>query len=319
MTGLFLSVLGTSVSISLIVPVLIFLAPFLNKRYASKWKYMIWIFLALWLLVPLGEARGQLVTDLLPQTEPQKTAELEAASEALPSRRMVVELPAQMTAPIPIQPGESNSGISPLDLAAFVWMLGVLIFLSIHLFSYFHYRRQVMKRGRIIKDARILKQIFRRKQELHIRCTLRAVEDPRAESPMMIGFLSPVLVLPKEEYRPKELFFVVKHELIHLKRKDVYWKLLFLTANAVHWFNPLIWIMQKEAAVDMELSCDERVTQGADYKMRKAYTKTLMSMLHRQYDKKTLLSTQFYGGTKIMKTRFQNILIKNRKKNGFFI
>lgn len=77
--------------------------------------------------------------------------------------------------------------------------------------------------------------------------------------------------------------------------------------------------MRKEAAIDMELSCDERVTQGTSYAFRKAYTETLLSMLHKQYISKTVLSTQFYGGTKIMKKRFKNILVKNRKKNGIFI
>lgn len=111
----------------------------------------------------------------------------------------------------------------------------------------------------------------------------------------------------------------MKHELVHLKRGDVYFKLLFVTASAVHWLNPFIWIMQKEAAVDMGLSCDERVTQGANYAARKAYTETLLSMLHKRCDRRTILSTQFYGGTKIMKKRFKNILRKNRKKNGIFI
>lgn len=136
---------------------------------------------------------------------------------------------------------------------------------------------------------------------------------------MIIGFFKPVLVLPKERYSPEELFFILKHELVHLKRGDVYFKLLFVTASAVHWFNPFIWIMQKEAAVDMELSCDERVTQGANYAARKAYTETLLSMLHKRCDRRTSLSTQFYGGTKIMKKRFKNILRKNRKRNGIFI
>lgn len=108
----------------------------------------------------------------------------------------------------------------------------------------------------------------------------------------------------------------MKHELIHLKRRDIYIKLLFTVANAVHWLNPLVWIMQKEAAVDMELSCDERVIQGTDYAMRKAYTETLLSTLHKQNAKKTVLSTEFYRGKQIMKKRFKNILAQKRKKNG---
>lgn len=95
--------------------------------------------------------------------------------------------------------------------------------------------------------------------------------------------------------------------------------MLLAAAHAFHWFNPLVRMMQKEAAVDMELSCDECVVQGADYAERKAYTETLLSALHKQNARRTELSTQFYGGKQIMKKRFRNILIKTRKKNGAVI
>ncbi len=224
-----------------------------------------------------------------------------------------------MTAPIKAPSNHNQTGITVLDIVALVWIIGSLIFISVHLISYSHYKRQVTKKGRVIKEARILSLMLRIKRELRIGRTVYVVEYDKAESPMIIGFIKPVLVLPKEQYSSEELFFIFKHELVHLKRGDVYVKLLFVMANAVHWFNPLIWIMQKEAVIDMELSCDERVTQGASYGLRKAYTETLLSMLHKRCVRKTVLSTQFYGGTTIMKKRFKNILIKNRKKNGISI
>lgn len=42
-----------SVSISLMIVLVFKLAPFLNRRYAAKWKYWIWIVLALRLIIPL--------------------------------------------------------------------------------------------------------------------------------------------------------------------------------------------------------------------------------------------------------------------------
>lgn len=238
---------------------------------------------------------------------------------AMPYRGIVVEIPAQMTTPINASSEKSTADITMLDIVTLVWIIGSLIFISVHLISYSHYKRQVLKKGRMIKETRILSQIFRLRRELHISRTVCVMEYDEAESPMIIGFIKPVLVLPKEQYNSGDLFFILKHELVHFKRGDVYLKLLFVTANAVHWFNPIIWIMQKEAVIDMELSCDERVTQGTSFALRKAYTETLFSMLHKQCVRKTVLSTQFYGGTKIMKKRFKNILIKNRKKNGISI
>ncbi len=322
MTNIFLFILGISVSIGLIVMVLLLLSPFLNKRYAAKWKYLIWIFLALRLLIPFSVWNGQFVLDLLREEKTQTVSKPEEkytdhpTGAAVPYRRIVVEIPEQMTTPIHVQSEESNAGFSILDVVAFVWMMGSLIFMSVHFASYFHYKRQVMKQGKIIEDVVVLSHMSELKRELHIRRSIRVIEYCEAESPMVIGFLRPVLVLPKEQYSFEELFFILKHELVHLKRGDTYLKLLFVTANAVHWFNPLIWIMQKEAVIDMELSCDERVTQGTSYAVRKAYTETLLSMLHKRCARKAALSTQFYGGTKIMKKRFKNILRKNRKRNG---
>ena len=297
----------------------IVLTPFLNKRYAVKWKYLIWIFLALRLLVPLGAANGQPVVERLSQTGMQAAAEAEEENADMTAGgirragRVIVELPAEMTTPIvtryAAESEESNAGVTMLDIAAFVWMTGGLIFISVHVISYVHYKRQVTKKGKIVRDACILRQMSERKRELHIRRKIGVTEYAGAGSPMIIGFLKPVLVLPQERYSEEELFFILKHELIHFKRGDIWAKLLFVTANAVHWLNPVIWMMRKEAAIDMELSCDERVTKGAGYALRKAYTETLLAMLHRGCAGRTALSTQFYGGTKIMKKRFENILI----------
>ena len=325
MRNIFLSILGISVSIGLIVIGLIFLTSFLNKRYAAKWKYLIWIFLALRLLIPFSGANGQEVMDRMSLLKVGTNSESEEndannpIDTAMPYRGIVVEIPAQMTTPIKASSENSTADITMLDIMTLVWIIGSLIFIFVHLISYSHYKRQVLKNGKMIKETRILSQIFRLKCELHINRTVCVMEYDEAESPMIIGFIKPVLVLPKEQYNSEDLFFILKHELVHFKRGDVYLKLLFVTANAVHWFNPIIWIMQKEAVIDMELSCDERVTQGTSFELRKAYTETLLSMLHKQCVRKTVLSTQFYGGKKIMKKRFKNILIRNRKKNGISI
>ncbi|RKI90165.1 hypothetical protein D7V94_14985 [Parablautia intestinalis] len=325
MNHIFLSILGISVTVGLIVIVLILLTPFLNKRYTAKWKYLIWIFLAFRLLVPLSGVNGQVITDTMNQQKMQNVSESEdnypdnLMNVTTSYRWIIVEIPEQMLLPVNTPSETGKDGISILDIAALIWITGSLIFISVHFISYFLYKRRVIKNGRMIHEAHILNHMFELKHRLHIKRSVYVMEFYEAGSPMIIGFIKPVLVLPKEQYSPEELFFIFKHELVHLKRGDVYLKLLFITANAVHWFNPLIWIMQKEADIDMELSCDERVTQGAGYALRKAYTETLLSMLQKRCAEKTSMSTQFYGGASIMKKRFQNILIKNRKKNGIFI
>lgn len=322
LTNLFLSVLEISLSASLVIAVLLILSPILNKRYASKWNYWIWIFLALRLVIPFHGILGQPVTALF-QTN-RRSPSVSEVSEKIPPEAspgeealspMVVELPPQMTAPILPRTDEGNIPVTLLDLAAFLWLFGCLCFLSLHLISYLHYKKWLLKKGSPLKDKKIWEQLLALEQELQMDM-VNVIVSSRASSPMLIGFREPVLVLPKQTYPGEELFFILKHELIHLKRRDIYGKLLFVIANGIHWFNPLIWLMQREAAMDMELSCDEKVVEGADFTERKAYTETLFSVLHKRHIRKTPLSTQFYGGKDIMKKRFQNILRKRGKKNG---
>lgn len=326
-TSIFLSHFESSISIGFLIILLLLLAPLLNKRYAAKWKYWIWIVLALRLVIPVGGNGGQPDAGIQPQNETLTSPEsVQPPSDMLTDgaarRRVILELPAQIAAPVSAQPERAGGNISMLDIIAWVWMSVSLFFLSVHLASYFLLKRRILNRGRLVGDRDILCLLLKLKRELHIRCRVTIVEYSEAVSPMMMGFFNRLLILPEGQYRigepfsREEYYFILKHELIHLRRGDTWFKLLFVAANAVHWFNPLVWVMRKEAAFDMELSCDERVTQGMDYDARKAYTETLLFALYKQKAKETALSTGFYGGKHIMKRRFQNILGKGTKKNG---
>ncbi len=322
MVNLFLAVFEVSVSVSLLIAVLVIFAPFLNRRYAVKWKYWIWIFLAFRLIIPVRAERalGDLLSQMTARTFLKENNIISPLAHRVPLRRIIIEIPAQMTAPIGgMESAQNTSEITPLGVMAILWMLGGIVFILVHLFSYLHYKKQVLKRGVLVKDVGILRKMLELKRELHIKGEVHVIEYAGAVSPMIMGFLKIFLVLPKARYDTEELYFILKHELVHLKRRDGYIKLLFVAAHAVHWFDPLVWIMQKEAEIDMELSCDERVVQGEDFTRRKAYTETLLSTLHKQCTKQKYLSTKFYGGKQIMKKRFKNILIRAGKKNGAVI
>ncbi|MDE7311914.1 MAG: M56 family metallopeptidase [Eubacterium sp.] len=317
MKNLFLSVLGVSASASILIVALLLFGPLMNRRYGAKWRYRIWVILALWLAFPFSAV--QMAADALAQ-RPHSTQEAEsgiqapAEQNALPGR-IVLRIPEQMTAPITVQKDSGKMPVTLFDVAAAAWMAGSVLFFLMHLASYVHYKKKLLKNSTDIQAA-VQSQLEGLKTQMRIRRTVPVRRSIKAASPMVIGFLHPVLILPDEAYCEKDLYFILKHELVHFKRMDVWAKLLFTAANAVHWFHPLVYLMTKEAAVDMELSCDEKVVEGAGSEIRKAYTETLFSTLHKQCTKKSVLSTQFYGGIKIMKRRFQNILWKTKKKNG---
>lgn len=318
---LFLSMLEISLATGPIILLLVMLAPFLSSRYAAKWKYWIWIVLAVRLLIPFGKTESEpllvidmprQITTLLVSHDTVESALISGGeAEMLNLHEDEQELSAKMQMP------RMSVGITPLDFAAVVWLMGGLAMLSVHGFSYVHFKRQVVRNGVFVEDSSILCLLQQLTEELQIRRKIVIMKYSRAAGPMIIGFIRPILIMPDETYSREELYFILKHELVHMKRHDIYFKLLLLAVNALHWFNPAVWLMRREAAVDMELSCDESVVRGMNLEVRKAYTETLLSALYREYARRIVLSTQFYGGKHVMKKRFKNILVGTKKKNGF--
>lgn len=313
----FLSVFEISVSTGFMIILFMMLSPLVVRRYAAKWKYWVWLFLALWLIVPVKEIGGRFLN---PKTavvsEDARDTIADAEYTASP---IMIEIPTRMTTGILSLSEESKRTVTALDIIAVVWFLGGIAFISAHMLSYLHYRKRLMRQGMPIEDEEIAGLLSELKNELGIKGGVSLWKYSRAASPMLMGFFKPVIVLPKEDYSRDELFFILKHELVHYKRHDIWLKLLLVVAKGIHWFNPVVWMMQREAVIDMEMSCDERVIKNAGYDVKKAYTETLLSTIHRQYAGQTLLSTQFKGGKQIMKKRFQNILSGGKKRNGLLL
>ena len=140
------------------------------------------------------------------------------------------------------------------------------------------------------------------------------------DSPMVIGLFRPCLMLPGEDFGQRELVFILRHELTHYRRRDLWYKLALLAAHGMHWFNPLARLMRREAERDLELTCDDAVVAGSDAAARRAYSETLLASVHRQKGlSRAALSTHFYGGKEIMKERFLNILGKRGRKRGILV
>lgn len=303
---LLLSVVEVSLSSGAIILILFLTEPFFNKRYTAKWRYYTWIALAVRMIIPVNPD--------------------------LPVSRMEISIPTALAAPaadiagegVPVilQTGEQvrrAAGFSALDILAAVWLTVFSCIVMVHICSYFHSRRKILKNGACVEEESVLQQLRALKRELRISKRIDVIRYRDTAGPMIIGFFRPLLVMPDNVYSEEELFFILKHELIHVKRHDTLFKFLFMAARALHWFNPAALLMQRAAVSDMEFSCDEQVVQGNSYTERKRYMETLLSTLEKQVKKTNLLTTQFYGGSRIMKRRFQNILRQSDGKRGFFL
>jgi len=88
-------------------------------------------------------------------------------------------------------------------------------------------------------------------------------------SPMTTGIISPKIIIPAGSYREEELMVIFAHELEHIRRKDVLFRLILDIAECVFWFCPLIRLLHPRMTKWSETCCDlragERIGSIRDY------------------------------------------------------
>lgn len=99
-------------------------------------------------------------------------------------------------------------------------------------------------------------------------------------SPYVEGVLFSRLVLPSNFltlFDQEQQRLVLKHELVHIKRRDVLWNLLALILLSVFWFNPICWWGYHRFRLLQELSCDQVTLKGVSKPTRLHYAKALLT------------------------------------------
>ena len=135
-------------------------------------------------------------------------------------------------------------------------------------------------------------------------------------SPMLMGMIKPQILLPDREYTKEDLAFILEHEFAHYKRKDLWIRFLLVLARTLHWFNPFVVCMERQAIRDMELLCDSDVVKQFSKEEKKQYSAALLNCASSEKKKRTILCTsEFSKDVKTLKERFANIF-SERKKRG---
>ena len=233
---LFTSVLELSLSTGLVVAVFLALSPVLGKTVWPRWRCLLWTLLALRLLLPFP---------LPGQDAPVHLS--------LPTQAVSAPVVSTLSAPASDQTSsEAAAAASPtwLDLSALAWAAGGTGFLAWQGIAYIRFRRRILRQQHREADPQ-LQALF---QDLAIQMGLARpvslVVSENAPSPMTLGLLHPLVILPPLDADQEKLIWILRHELAHQAGGHLWCKLLLLLARAVHWFNPLVWLMRRRAEQD---------------------------------------------------------------------
>ena len=267
-TVLILSLFGFGIT-----ALLLCLKPITAKKFPAIWQYYVWIAVLFSMIIP--------VYKLIPQNWAQETPLI------LQNQTEVQEAPAGITetveivTPVEVTIEDREVTLTPkiqiriLDLLAYIWFFGWCAYLLVVIVSYIIYLIRKHKNAVTLTDNAILDEV---KRELKIKRHIRIRMSQEVGSPMLVGVIFPVVYIPCREIPDENMRMVFLHELTHYKRKDLVFKWLSLFVNAIHWFNPLAYLLCANVSEACEVSCDMAVTKYMSDTEQKIYMKTILDL-----------------------------------------
>ena len=139
-----------------------------------------------------------------------------------------------------------------------------------------------------------------------------------AISPMVVGLLSPKLVLPipvMNQLSDEQIEIVFLHEYTHLARKDALCNLCLQMLICLHWFNPFAYLMRKKLREDLEKVCDDSVIQLLSENGRLLYSRTILDLTQASLIWRVNCITAPMASTKrTLKSRLEAICSSGKRK-----
>lgn len=150
---------------------------------------------------------------------------------------------------------ETINEVNVLQIAGmYIWIIGMIVMLCYASITFCLLKRKV-------------RLAVRRRKNIYV-C------DDIAD-PFILGIIRPRIYLPSDLSKVEEEC-ILKHEKMHIARKDYIWKPLGFLLLIVYWFQPLCWVAYILLCKDIEYACDEKSIAGENDEFRTNYCETLL-------------------------------------------
>lgn len=128
-------------------------------------------------------------------------------------------------------------------------------------------------------------------------------------TPMLIGLVSPRILLPVNIIENKNIYYVLRHELTHYKRGDLWWKQTLTILETLLWFYPPIYILCSKVERQLEYSCDECLAKKLNMIHRKKYALTILETIcHTKPQHGQISNLRFATNQSLTMERLRNMI-----------
>ncbi len=163
------------------------------------------------------------------------------------------------------------------DVLFLFWLVPAIILLVKKIKSYRGFIHCIRTDGAIVDEACIRDLLASCEKACHVKKHAELYCVPHLPSAVLAGFFHPCIAIPDKSLTKQELSLIFTHELYHYRRRDLFYKWLVQAVVCIHWFNPFVYFLEREANHACELSCDEAVIQSLPPEWKKAYGDLLLS------------------------------------------
>jgi len=238
---------------STLVVALVWLASLALRRHDARARYWLWAAASLKFLLPFSWLIG-----LGAQVE-WRTAPAMAQPAATFVMQEILLAPPLLQASVPHLPQETSTGSWVMWLLLGLWLAGTAVVLVWW-----------------VRHWRPMRAALHRATPLRLAgCDtggLTVMSSRSAFEPGVVGILRPVLVLPEgliDRLTPAQLDAILAHERAHVRARDNLFAAVHMAVEAIFWFHPLVWWIERRLIDERERACDEAVVragkQPADY------------------------------------------------------
>ncbi len=158
-------------------------------------------------------------------------------------------------------PNISSSFMGRVHWIAIIWVIGLSVFV-IRSLGGFLYLNRLKSKAWDIKEKEWNQRFNELKQSLGLKLDVLIKESDKLASPLVYGYLKPVILFPAgliQGLTVEEVEVILLHELAHLKRNDYVINIIINVLSAVYFYHPAFWWLQSQLDNEREFATDEIV------------------------------------------------------------
>jgi bla regulator protein BlaR1 len=119
-----------------------------------------------------------------------------------------------------------------------------------------------MRAGTPLSEGREAEALRRMERAAEVRNPIALLLSQDSLEPGVFGIFRPVLLWPQQisqRLDDSQLEAILAHETWHVRRRDNLTAALHMAVEAIFWFHPLVWWMERRLVEERERACDEEV------------------------------------------------------------